>query len=36
MIAKLVFILAIHAAQIWEIGLGKLIFKKSINRWFCP
>ena len=36
MIAKLVFILAIHAAQIWEISLGKLIFKKSINRWFCP
>ena len=36
MIAKLVLILANQTAQIWAISFGKLVFMKSINRWFCP
>ena len=35
MVGKLVLILANQTAQ-RAISFGKLVFMKSINRWFCP
>ena len=35
-IIYLVLILSNQITQTWEISFGKLVFMKSINRWFCP